>query len=1086
VLKETGELIAGLVAHGILIGLPGVAAVLLVMRRGLKSVPLLIGIGLLASGAVSYVAFWGYYGSPSIGETWDFLVLGGSLLAISFCWREGRLDRDVLRQLATPLLLWVLGSAFILFFGFLHGGSSNPIPMSALRFSGQLPSDNDIPRYFAEWFATHGHQHPPEYPGEWLFSDRPPLQVGYVLAQRAFFHTEHGLHYQVICVIEQCLWIPAMWAVLVAVPLRKLTRTVAMLAAMLSDIAIVHGFFVWPKLIAAAFLLAALAVILSPEWRRDRRDWRVAVLIGGLLGLSMLSHGSSVFGVVPLVIFAAFRGIPSWRWLAAAVAGLLLFYVPWSAYQHWADPPGNRLLKWQLGGETEINSEGTLEAIEHGYSHEGLSGTVDLKEENFEEMVGWPRTKNEIEAGVDDLEAGKPGLALANLRWDRFFSLFPFLGLALLGPIAMIVAWLAKKKRDPEGWRDPDEWRFALLCFAFFAIACVTWGLLLFGTPEARTTIHVGSLAVPLLGLVGCIVGMRSVYPRLGVALGVVNAALVVLIYAPSLTPPEGTSYSSLNGLLTLVALAGIAWVLFRGAVLPRPLAAALAGGGSGGWGSGGADARPRMSRQEMRARMSRAELRRQLPSLPGRIGRGLFPGGAEERPWGLGRPEAAALLGAFLLIATILGLLRLGTASYEKVWAEDGPVYLQGAIGQGFFHSLFQPYAGYLVFFPRLIAAVAALFPIGDMAAVVGIASALTAAVSGIAVWYGSAGHIRNPWLRGALAVATALAATAGQETLDSAAYAPWFMLIGSFWLLFLRPRTWWGASLAGLFLLLTGLSTPGVWFFAPVALMRIVSVGRERRAYPVLAGWAIGALVQIPVILGQEQGAPLWSRHIWTAMVQRVINGGVFGQRLGGGLWDVGGWTFLVLLCIVLVVGLYVGLRRGPVSARWFVAFAIPTSLVMFIIEVYQRTVGPNIYWSPGISGGTSSRYVVVPAMIFLSALLVTLDGAIRGRRATGAEVEAGAGSSWRAWSSDWRRWAVGGAVALMLLAVAVSFDMAPGARGGPRWHEGLRTAADKCVANAEPGAGIPTTPEPWGVVIPCAEVESWATVRAPAGAG
>jgi hypothetical protein len=1075
-LKETGELVAGLVAHGILIGLPGVAAVLLAMRRGLKSVPLLIGIALIASGAVSYAAFWGYYGSQSIGETWDFLVLGGSLLAIGFCWREGRLDRDVLRQLATPLLLWILGSAFIVFFGFLHGGADNPIPMSALRFSGQLPSDNDIPRYFAEWFATHGHQHPPEYPGGWLFSDRPPLQVGYVLAQRGFFHTEHGLHYQIICVIEQCLWIPAMWAVLVAVPLRRLTRALAMLAAMLSDIAIVHGFFVWPKLIAAAFLLAALAVILSPEWRKDRRDWRVAVLIGGLLGLSMLSHGSSAFGVVPLVIFAAFRGIPSWRWIAAAIAGLLLFYVPWSAYQHWADPPGNRLLKWQLGGETEINSEGTLEAIENGYSHEGFSGTVDLKEENFEEMAGWPRTKNELEVGVDELEAGKPGLALANLRWDRFFSLFPFLGLALLGPIAMIVAWLAKKKRDPEGWRDPDEWRFALLCFAFFAIACVTWGLLLFGTPDARTTIHVGSLAVPLVGLVGCIVGMRSVYPRLGTALAIVNAVLVLLIYAPSLTPPEGTSYSDLNGLLTVAALCGIGWVLFRGAVLPAPLAARLSGGWSGvlGGGSGGGDAKPRMSREEVKARMNRDELRRQIPTLPRRIGRGLFPTAAEERPWGLGRPELAALLVGFLLIATILGLLRLGTGSYEKVWAEDGPVYLQGAIGQGFFHSLFQPYAGYLVFFPRLIAAVAALFPIGDMAAVVGIASALTAAVAGIAVWFGSAGHVHNPWLRGSLAIATALAATAGQETLDSAAYAPWFMLIGSFWLLFLRPRTWWGAGLAGFFLLLTGLSTPGVWFFAPVAVMRIVSVGRERRAYPVLAGWAIGALVQIPVILGQEQGAPLWSRHIWTAMVQRVIDGGVFGQRLGGGLWDIGGWTFLVLLCIVLLVYLYVGLRRAPVSTRWFVAFAIPTSLLMFIIEVYQRTVGPNIYWSPGISGGTSSRYAVVPAVIFLSALVVTLDGVVRDRRA-------GAKGSKPAPRSDWRAWAVGGAVALMLLAVAVSFDMAPGARGGPRWHQGLRMAADKCVSKAEPTAGIPTTPEPWGVVIPCTEVESWAVVPA-----
>jgi hypothetical protein len=1069
-LKETLEILVGMVAHGLLIALPGVAAVLLVMRRGMKSVPLLIGVGLVASGAVSYVAFWAYYGSETIGTTWDFFVLGGSLLAVGFCWREGGYDGELLRKLSTPLTLWIFGSGFILFFGFLHGGAHNPLPMSAYRFSGELPSDNDIPRYFVEWFATHGHQHPPEYPGEWLFSDRPPLQVGYVLAQRGFFHTETGLHYQIIAVMENCLWIPAMWAVLVAVPLRKLTRSLAMLAAMISDIAIVHGFFVWPKLIAAAFLLAALAVILSPDWRSDRRDPRVAILIGAMLALSMLSHGSSIFGVVPLVIFAAFRGVPNWRWLAVALAGLLLFYVPWSAYQKYADPPGNRLLKWQLGGETEINSEGTLEAIENGYKREGVDGTIDLKEENFEEMAGWPRTKNEWNGAIAALEQGRPGEAVAKLRWDRFFSLFPFLGIALLGPIAMLIAWLTKKKRDPEGWRDPDEWRFSLLCFAFFALACITWGLLLFGTPEARTTIHVGSLAVPLLGLVGCVIGMRSVYPRIGIGLALVNVVFVLLLYAPSFEPPEpGTSYSVLNGLLTLAALGGIGWVLFRGPVLPawaEPGVARLGrlGGGPAAGSAGSAAAEPSRSLGERAAELRAGG----VAGLRRLVDRYLFPG-TEGTGWRLSRGEGAVILVAFLVIATILALLRLGSMGYEKVWAEDGTIYLQDAIGGGFFDALFKPYAGYLVFGPRLIAAFAALFPIGDVAAVIGIVSALVAAVSGVAVWFGSAGHVRNNWLRGTLAVATALAATAGQESLDSAAYAPWFMLVGSFWLLFLRPKTWWGAWLAGIFLLLTGLSTPGVWFFAPVALLRIFSVGRERRAIPVLAGWAVGALVQIPVILGQEQGAPLWSRHIWTAFLQRVVDGGVFGQGLGGTLWEVGGWTFLILLCIAVLAAFYLGLRRAPASARWFAAVALPTSFVMFVVEVYQRTVGPDIYWSPGGSGGTSSRYVLVPAMIFLSALVVTADAAFRDRPAP----EKGDRASW--WS---RWWPAAVTAAVMLVAVAFSFDMTKDARGGPTWHEGLRIAADRCVTGEATTAGIPTTPEPWGVVKDCSEVESFAS--------
>ena len=211
----------------------------------------------------------------------------------------------------------------------------------------------------------------------------------------------------------------------------------------------------------------------------------------------MLSHGSSIFGVIPLVVLALWRGFPSWRWVGAAILGGLALMGPWVAYQHYADPPGNRLLKWQLGGDIEIDSKGTLEAIEDGYSEVGFDGALDLKEENFGEMVGWPRGKEEYEAAIDALEEGKPGIAAAKVRGLRFFSLLPFLGILLIAPLAMVLARLRRIRHDDE------EWRFALDCFVFLLVACICWGLLLFGTPESRTTIHVGSLAVPLLGLVG-------------------------------------------------------------------------------------------------------------------------------------------------------------------------------------------------------------------------------------------------------------------------------------------------------------------------------------------------------------------------------------------------------------------------------------------------------------------------------------------------------------------------------------------------------------------------------------------------------
>ncbi len=342
--------------------------------------------------------------------------------------------------------------------------------------------------------------------------------------------------------------------------------------------------------------------------------------------------------------------------------------------------------------------------------------------------------------------------------------------------------------------------------------------------------------------------------------------------------------------------------------------------------------------------------------ALRRRVAAELFPPPPERGPR-LPPARAVAFVIALLVLATVLSLLRLGTDGYRTIWAEDGTVFMQSAFTHGYWQAIFEPYAGYLNVVPRLIGGLGKVIPIQDAAAAIAILSAFCAALTGLAVWHGSAGHVRDLWLRRGLTVATALAATAGQEVLDSAAYVPWFMLVGTFWLLFLRPRTWWGAGFAAAFVLLTGLSTPGVWFFLPVAALRIFSLAprRDRREALVVGAWAVGGLVQVPVLLAQSQGTPMWSHHIWTALVQRVVDGGIFGQRLGGGFWDVGGRPFLAVLCVAVAIALVAGLRRAPASARWFAALAIPISFGMFIVSAYERAIGPSIYWPPGASGGT-----------------------------------------------------------------------------------------------------------------------------------
>jgi hypothetical protein len=533
--------------HLVLTALPGVAGALLAARLGVRSVPVLLAVGMAATGAVAILAYWIFYAAPLAGESFSYLATFGSAVLAAWLLYERQLPGDLLRQMATPLGLWALGTVFLVFFGFIHGGMETPLGTGATRFIGPLPADNDIPAFFADWFFQHGHHGtPPVFPGEWLASDRPPLQVGYVMAQRPFGWDGTDLHYQVICVCLQQLWIVGLWSLLLAARVDRVTRALAMVTVLVSGLALVNGFFVWPKMLPAAFLLGAAALVLTPLWEETRRSLWGAALFAALCGLALLAHGGSVFGVIPLVAIAALRGLPSWRWLGvAAMVGIALM-APWSAYQKYGDPPGNRLTKWTLAGVVEIDERGTLEATADSYGEAGLGGAIHNKGQNFVTMLGGGPM---VKTMGDAFDAGTLRDVAGAAKTVIFFNLFPSLGLLLLAPFAMLFA----RRRGPPA----TEWNFALACFAAVALGAVFWALLVFGTEALRTVLHVGSYLLPVLAMAGAVAGLRASFPRFAVAWVGVWALLSLALYTPALLPPPDTSYSFLAGLFAALGLAG-------------------------------------------------------------------------------------------------------------------------------------------------------------------------------------------------------------------------------------------------------------------------------------------------------------------------------------------------------------------------------------------------------------------------------------------------------------------------------------------------------------------------------------------------
>jgi hypothetical protein len=429
--------------------------------------------------------------------------------------------------------------------------------------------------------------------------------------------------------------------------------------------------------------------------------------------------------------------------------------------------------------------------------------------------------------------------------------------------------------------------------------------------------------------------------------------------------------------------------------------------------------------------------------------------------------PDAAAqgaprwlLIGGLLVVAVLAQMLRIGwSISLHSLWAEDGQIFFQESAHASFGGTLFHTYATYLVFVPRLIGEIAALAPLRDAPAAISILSGIVVALSGWIVWEATAGLLESPWLRGALVLLTVLAPVGGLESTDTAAYVPWYMLFATFWILLWRPRTDLAAGAAGLFALLTGLSSPGVWFFIPVALLRTVAV-RGRRDVLLLAGYWAGALAQVPVLLFNREEAvtPLWTHDIWTSYLQRVIDGAALGLKLGGKGWVHFGWPLLIVLLVAMIVALAWGLTRTNLTARLLALLAIPISLVMFVVSVYQRAVGSEMVWPANVWTESAGRYAIVPALLLVSVAAVTIDR--RSRRRAGEARP---------------RWLPWGMALLAVVVVAFSFRVAnPEARGAPPWEASLKHSAEVC--EAEPTVaetGVATSPPGWGLLLPCDEL-------------
>lgn len=446
-------------------------------------------LGLVLIALTGYATFWGYFFNQSFGQSLSILLTLGSIgLAIYWKWK-GRLRQEMSllkdKDIQLPLLLMAGTGLFYLAYHFWIGGVGLGEGLAEVRYAS-MPPDNTIPLRFAR--KLYNGQDPRIVLGGWLSSDRPPLQTGLVLLHFPLSGlTGIGLHYQIFSTLLQCAWIPGLWVFSRVAKFSTKQIAILFAASIFSGFALSNSIFVWPKLLAAFFILLAIAFLYEQLTDHTKLPTSHAVGAAVATGMGLLSHGGVVFNFFALSLLLLIpKKFPGFLRAFVMLTTLALCMIPWTAYQKFYNPPANRLVKWHLAGITEIDQQKTGESIIGAYANLSNEQILQNKWQNVKMLVN-----------KDFFIQTVKGLLNSEKRTDDFWPslrhgeqafFFNTLGWCLFGGLGALVILLKGRQEERQALKLVGI--LTILSLAF-------WCLLLF--LPGSTTNHQGSYGSNLL-----------------------------------------------------------------------------------------------------------------------------------------------------------------------------------------------------------------------------------------------------------------------------------------------------------------------------------------------------------------------------------------------------------------------------------------------------------------------------------------------------------------------------------------------------------------------------------------------------------